>query len=94
MSEKGRCSVCGIQGGGDKDFLCEDCADPEKIFLACTQCGLFKELDIEQLGELQEASNLKFPVKKGITLKVSSCSRCNPENARAIELTAYALKGL
>jgi len=94
MSQKGRCVVCGVRGRGDKDFLCENCANPEKNYYACTTCELLEEIDLEQLKLLKQASELEFPIKGGVTIKVSSCHRCDPEMKKNVEIMAYATKGL
>jgi hypothetical protein len=35
----GRCIICGVIGRTVRDFICEECGNPNKIIHTCTNCG-------------------------------------------------------
>jgi Fe2+ or Zn2+ uptake regulation protein len=88
---RGQCLVCGVEGQGTKNFLCENCADPEKIIWICVKCGKKVELTEGELEKLYEALKVcgKYPIRKGIVIKDLSCPRCTFISASKEERKVY-----
>lgn len=73
------CVVCQTPGQGTKDFLCDNCGHPDKIYLACLGCGKIYCLTPEDLERLAKAAHKDIPVMPGITIKTNACSICDPD---------------
>lgn len=72
-----KCVVCGIRAFGEKDFLCENCANPEKIITFCVNCKEYMEIDIVQLAQLLKvAENIEIPVRLGVSVRMTACNNC------------------
>jgi hypothetical protein len=87
----GKCIVCGVEGRGRKDFLCENCANPEKIIWVCAKCGRKRELTPEELEIICVCFLGKTPNQKGgVIVRVSCCKDCQPEGKP--EAIVYTMK--
>jgi len=73
MSTKGRCSICGVEGQGIKDFICEDCGDPLRIILTCRCCR--KRLDITDLGRREYEEFIGRKLGPGMAIS-HFCENC------------------
>lgn len=96
---KGRCSLCGIIGQGSRDFLCENCADPNTIIIYCSNCQEKIHLsDVDKnsptwqfFTKLPEFPN--FTKLKGISIKVSWCPICQlGKKFPPLDVFVYKLK--
>lgn len=75
----GQCEICGKRRKKKENYLCGDCADPEKIIWVCRNCGKRRELTLEELEIICTCLYGKSPDQKGVVVRVSSCSNCQPE---------------
>lgn len=76
----GRCEICGKRRKKKGNYLCSDCADPEKIIWVCGNCKRRKELTPEELEIICTCLYGRSPdAKKGVVVKVSCCDSCQPE---------------
>jgi len=74
----GKCIVCGVQGRGEKDFLCETCLDQAKIhnLYSCHFCGHFGPLPTPILTILRKECQETKIGNAGIIVITNVCSRC------------------
>jgi hypothetical protein len=93
MEDKGRCVICNVKGRSGRDFLCEDCADPGRIFVACMNCRYLTEISAKELEILRDAMGLDFPIRTGITIKQDFCPKCDPENKKEYMVKVYSIRG-
>lgn len=80
----GRCEICGKRRKKAGNYLCGDCADPEKIIWVCGNCGKRRELTPEELEIICTVLFGRIPDPKGVVVKVSCCKRCQPEKEPAV----------
>ena len=92
---QGRCFACGIPGPPDrtKNFLCGDCAHPEKIIHVCARCHQRTDLKpesatIRTLQEYQPA----LPDHPGITIVAEMCDTCRKPTESFGRIDFYVLR--
>ncbi len=78
MDTHGHCVVCGVEGRGQRDFICEDCGGPDKNVLFCERCRTRTEVTEEAVRLVERHAGKPIPRRLGVTLKVSSCQACAP----------------
>lgn len=91
METRGKCVLCGIKGQGRKDFICENCGDPERIFILCQMCGNRHEMSVEELTLLSVGLGILLPCppRLGMILEFESCPK---EGGYSGDPTIYVLK--
>ncbi len=72
------CLVCGVCARNSEDFLCTDCADPNKIIMTCT-CGARHEILAHDplLAKLAAQTDPSL-ITSGLAIKTPHCGRCRP----------------
>lgn len=74
------CLVCGVAGRNKRNFLCDRCADPEKIIMTCA-CGARYEIDRNEPLFTELAKRIDPTLLQiGLAIKAPRCGRCNPES--------------
>jgi hypothetical protein len=74
----GRCVVCGIRGRGRRDFICEDCGDPESITIHCAGCRTtIRQASRNAIDVVKRFLGIDMGgLKKGMTIRVTNCLEC------------------
>ncbi len=98
QAKQGHCSLCGIEGQGSRDFLCDKCADPELLVVYCSSCGnrtYLTEQDKadskiwEFLVKLPEFPKLES--LKGLSVKLSWCPLCSGPRPEKMTILTYKI---
>lgn len=79
-NHQAKCLICGREGKGKKDFICESCGDPEKIIFHCGRCGDIREFSKDALIELMKGSNVAISIEPGLVIRSSYCDKCHRES--------------
>lgn len=76
-----------------RDFLCGDCAHPDKIIHVCANCRTRIELrpNSETLRTLREYCP-ELPDHPGITVVVKGCEQCWESEEPSADIEFYAIR--
>ena len=95
IDRRGHCFACGVIGPPDRtrDFLCGNCAHPEKIIYICRSCHERKELQVipETFQMLREHCPT-IPERPGITVVVDRCETCRAPDDPDGNVEFYSLQ--
>jgi len=73
----GKCVICGVIGHGEKNFICENCGDPNGIIYTCQACGRhidFIRLDKKDMARLSAV--LGHAITLGTAMAGCGCPVC------------------
>lgn len=70
----GRCIICGVVADTDRDFICEDCGNPNKIIHTCTNCGSRIDLSGISIEELKSTFGPNIGI--GCAIVAPCCDKC------------------
>ena len=94
--KRGHCSLCGIEGQGKRDFLCDQCTDPEQLVAYCSGCDSYLWLtDANKAGNAFWEFLSKLPdfpqldSIKGISVKLSWCPFCPQPRPEKMTILTY-----
>ena len=87
-----KCSVCGIKGKGEKDFICENCGDPEKNFFHCGRCGNVREFSEDELIKFMKDFDIILPPGPGIVIKSSYCDKCLKQSDKGLHIDFWKVR--
>lgn len=86
------CIICGVEGEGSRDFLCEECGDPKAIILACSRCRTGREISPRELDDLKPFFPFEVPTRPGIIVKVAGCPHCG-QMEKGVQTEVYEIRG-
>jgi hypothetical protein len=98
-----KCMVCGVEVFGEKDFICESCADPEATVIYCEGCKDRIRIPAEEFF----SSDLRKLLREddiilngpddceGLVVKYSRCGNpgCKSEDERIITVFRLKIRG-
>ncbi len=73
---RAKCVVCGVSNGGDRDFICEDCGDPNGVKMFCTRCRKRASLNDDGLAAVEKLMDCTLKKRSGVVLRLTNCADC------------------
>lgn len=89
QAKRGHCRACGVTGRGRRDFICEDCGNPNRIIVVCGYCHTRNDATAASLETLCKNNGLAVPETPGVTVKLTRCDECS---VKGTEISATLFK--